>query len=480
MIAELGGVVGSAGLAVLILDGRREARIAGLAAWAVGMALLAGHLAPHGHHRVLAAAGFLGVAAAALLAWLFVRLPWLIAAATLACVPARIPVHVGSTEANLLLPLYLVVAAAAIALAWELFGEDPRSRELGPLAWPVSLFVAWTGISLLWTEDLRQGAIELVFFVLPFALLALAIARLPWSSGWVTWLYVQLAAMALVFGAIGIYQYLTRDVFWNPKLIVDNSYAPSGWFYRVNSVFYDPSIYGRFLVVAILASLVVALSQPALRLALAATLVLAATWLGLLPSFSQSSFLALMIGAGVAAAFLWGRRALPLAAAAVIVALAVGLAVPSVRHEAIGKSKSGWSRATGGRSKLFSNGVKVALDHPVVGVGVGGFKRAYADKVGLKGKDPKAAASHNAPITVAAETGVIGFGLFLWLLAAAAVVSFGRPGDGFLGRARLAFGLALLAILVHSFFYSALFEDPTFWGLLGLVVVGARAREEAA
>ena len=39
-------------------------------------------------------------------------------------------------------------------------------------------------------------------------------------------------------------------------MIVGNAYAP---FYRVNSVFYDPSVYGRFLVVAILAALVVAL-----------------------------------------------------------------------------------------------------------------------------------------------------------------------------------------------------------------------------
>ena len=57
--------------------------------------------------------------------------------------------------------------------------------------------------------------------------------------------------MAVVFAVVGIYQYVTRDVFWNPKVIVGNAYAP---FYRVNSVFWDPSIYGRFLVVAILAS----------------------------------------------------------------------------------------------------------------------------------------------------------------------------------------------------------------------------------
>ena len=42
---------------------------------------------------------------------------------------ARIPVHVGSTQANLLLPLYGIVVVAAIALAWELFGDGERHES---------------------------------------------------------------------------------------------------------------------------------------------------------------------------------------------------------------------------------------------------------------------------------------------------------------------------------------------------------------
>src|SRR4029077_13292275 len=136
-------------------------------------------------------------------------------------------------------------------------------------------FVGWEGLTLLWTRDVRQGAIELLFFVLPFGLLAVALARLPWSRTWVLVLYVQFALMALVFAVIGIVQYETRNIFWNPKVKVDNAYAPSGWFYRVNSVFYDPSIYGRFLVIAIVASLVVVLlrrGDPLWRIAIVLTL----------------------------------------------------------------------------------------------------------------------------------------------------------------------------------------------------------------
>jgi hypothetical protein len=467
--AQVMGAVGGVGLGTLIAGQRRDVRIAGLAAWAVGCAGLVLYLAPHGHHRLLAAAAVLGGVAAVVGGFVLLRVPWLLALATLACVPARFPVHVGSTEANLLLPLYGVAAAAAVALAWELFGDEPHARELGPLANPVALFVSWEGLSLLWSKDVRQGSIELLFFVLPLGLLAVSLARLRWSRAWVLTLYVQLALMALAFALIGIVQYQTRNIFWNPKVKVDNAYAPSGWFYRVNSVFYDPSIYGRFLVVGILASLAVVLLRRGDALwRVAVVLTIAITWAGLLPSFSQSSFVAL-IAAVVVGSVVASRRAGLLVVAVAVAALVLAVVVsPAVRH------KASLSHVTSGRSTLVTKGVKVGVHHPVIGVGVGGFRRAYADLAGLKGKEPKAAASHTTPVTVLAETGVPGLALLVWLVVAALIAAFGRIRFGFDGAARLAFGLALVAILVHCLFYNALFEDPTFWGLLALVALGAR------
>ena len=475
--AQVCGAIAALGLSLLFVAGRRDLRIAGLAAWAIGAGLLAAYLAPQGHHRLLAAAGVVGVLAAVVGAWLVLRWPWLLALAALACVPARIPVHVGSTQANLLVPMYGVVAVAALALAWQLAGDDHRVRELGPLAWPLALFVGWEGLTLLWTRDVRQGAIELLFFVLPFGLLTVALARLPWSRTWVLALYVQYAVMALVFAVIGIVQYETRNIFWNPKVRVDNAYAPSGWFYRVNSVFYDPSIYGRFLVIGILASLVIVLRRrrgdP--LWAIAAALTLGITWAGLLPSFSQSSFVALLAGATLCAILVWRRHSLLFVAAMVGVLVLAGVASPQVRHRLEGKTTSSLSNITSGRSTLVTRGLKLALHNPVIGVGVGGFKRAYADLAHLHGKEPKAAASHTTPITVAAETGIPGLILLLVLVGSTLNVAFRKIREGFEGDARLIFGLALTAILVHSFFYNALFEDPTFWALLALSVVAARA-----
>jgi O-antigen ligase len=459
----------------------RWQRLAGLAVWAVGAGILAAYLAPKGHAAVLSAAAVAGLVLAGAGAYLLRRWPWLLALATLACVPARIPVTIGSTQANLLVPLYGVVAAAALALAWEFLRGDERSRELGSVALPLAAFVAWTGLSLAWSQDVRQGAIELLAFYLPFGLLAVSLSRLDWRARWVVALYGELCVMALIFAVVGIEQWINRDIFWNPKLLVGNTYAP---FYRVNSVFWDPSIYGRFLVVAILATLVVALRSRSTRTIIAAVAGIALVWVGLLFSFSQSSFAALIAGVVLAAIFAWGRRAIALIVVGAVVFVLVAAVAPNVRHAVLHRTNGGVNRVTSGRSKLVTNGVKIAEHHPVVGVGVGAFKHAYAKQAHLRSKEPKAGASHNTPITVAAETGLPGLALFAWLFVAGLALAFRRRDGDLAGTTALVCGLIFIAIGVHSLFYNAFFEDPTVWGVLALAAVTARVplarRDESA
>jgi O-antigen ligase len=472
--AHVGGVLGSLGLALLLVATSRIQRLAGLAAWGLGAILLAVYLAPNGHRPLLGGLAVVGLVLAAAGAYVLRRWPFVLAFAVLACIAARIHVHVGSTEANLLVPMYAIVAAAALLLAWELLRGDTRARELGPVAWPLAAFVAWSGLSTLWTQDLRQGSIDLLFFYLPFGLLAVALARLAWSRLIAVGLLVELTAMAIVFSAIGIYQYETRDVFWNPKLLVSNAFAP---FYRVNSVFWDPSIYGRFLVVAILALLVAVLFTRDLRVLLGAIAAIAVIWAGLYFSYSQSSFAALAAGVVLAAVFAWGRRGVALAIVTGVVVLAAAFAVPSVRHDVFGHNTKS---TTSGRGTLVRRGAHIAVHHPVAGVGIGGFKHAYAELAGLKGKEPAAAASHTTPVTVAAEGGIVGFALYAWLLVAALGLAFRRFARDLPGLAALTFGLVIAAVAVHSLFYNAFFEDPTVWAAIGLAAALPRRSDQPA
>ncbi|HVM17999.1 MAG TPA: O-antigen ligase family protein [Gaiellaceae bacterium] len=460
-LARAGGVLACLGLAVLLVATPRWARLGGFAAWAVGGLLLMPYLVPGGHERLLPVAGAVGAAVAAALGALFLRRPWLLPVAALALAPVRLPVELGGERASLLVPLYVVVAGAAAAVLWRLVRDAGAPRPLGVVSWPLAAFLAWSGASLLWTVDLRQATVQLVAFLLPFAMLAVGVASLPWSRRWLSALHLQLAAMALLFAAVGGYQWLNREVFWNPRVEVGNAYAP---FYRVNSVFWDPSIYGRFLVVAILASLVLVLARTSPRVALAAAAAVVLTWGGLVLSFSQSSFVALAVGVLAAAAFAWERRVVLALGALVAVLALAGLAAPQVRAEL----RQDLDRATSGRASLVTNGIRIAAQNPVAGVGLGGFVRAYADLTGLEGEQPRAAASHNTPVTVAAELGLPGLALLLWLVGAALVTTLRRSSRSFAGRASLIVGLGVLAIFAHSLFYAAFFEDPMTWGLLGL------------
>ena len=93
---------------------------------------------------------------------------------------------------------------------------------------------------------------------------------------------------------------------------------------------------------------------------------------------------------------------------------------------------------------------KLAVHHPLIGVGTGAFAVAYAKETHKAGR-----ASHAAPITVAAETGIPGLAALVWLVAAALEIPFrGNRGRTATGRARFAFGLASLSIFVHSLLYT--------------------------
>jgi len=457
----------------MLLVGRTKlARVAALIAVGAGAALLGAEIAPDVHRTAVA----LGVAAAVLAGvpvGLFLRRrPWALAFAVLPCVPVRVPIALAGGHTQLELPLYILAVGAGVQMLLDTLNGDRRFRELGPVALPLAGFVFWTGISLTWSSDLRDGAFELIAYYLPFAVIAVGIARLPWSRRAFTFLFIELTVLALAFATVGIYQYMTRNLFWNPKVIVGNAYAP---FYRVNSVFWDPSIYGRFLMIAIIAALVVVMRGNSRRNALVAAGTLSATWVGLVLSYSQSSFAGLIVAVVLLMAVVWRRAAVLATAFVALVMVSTGIANPNIQNAFLKRSGKALNRATSDRAGLIYNGVRIAIRNPVVGVGVGGFRHAYGELTHLKGKEPKKAASHDTPVTVVAETGGIGLVLFAWVLVAAFAALVRTRGDRFSRRVVLTVALSLAAIGVHSLFYDHFFEDPTTWGLIGLVGLASGA-----
>ena len=65
-------------------------------------------------------------------------------------------------------------------------------------------------------------------------------------------------ALAVLFAGVGFVEYYRKSLFLNPKVVAANQYDN---YFRVNSVFFDPSIYGRFLALVMIAVTTVVLAR---------------------------------------------------------------------------------------------------------------------------------------------------------------------------------------------------------------------------
>src|SRR5262245_50193109 len=136
-----------------------------------------------------------GVAAALTLAVPLARYPEVVPVALLAVAPFRVPIQLGDQEAFLLLPLYLVIAAAVLALGYRILrGERPAPPPF-LLAIPLAALVTFAATSFLWTWDERSGGITLAFFVLPFVAGLATVARSPIADWLPRALLVTLVAL---------------------------------------------------------------------------------------------------------------------------------------------------------------------------------------------------------------------------------------------------------------------------------------------
>ena len=457
-LAQVAAVLGAVGCILALVPRTRLALWAGLGLLAAAEISLAVALVPshdlarlktplHVAAIVVAAVGVVAVAA------LFVRVPSLVPLAILVAAPFRLQVDLGSLQHKfLLLPLYGVLAAAVLALVYRT-ARGPVSPLPALLAVPVAAFMAFDAISLLWAQDVEQGSVELVFFIFPFALLVAVVARSPVAA----WLPRSLGAAAIalgcLFAAIGIYQSWTHTLIYAHDLKVANSYTT---YFRVTSLFKDPSIYGRQLVIA--ATLVLAFMWARKLRFLWAAVLIGLLYLGLYYSYSQSSMVVLFAAALVVTIALADR---PSRNVVVVAALVAALAA-AAGFVASAKGNS-WHKATSGRSHLISVTATVIGNHPLAGVGVG--SQPYASQHEVKSKlVARKDASHTTPLTVLAELGVVGFLLYLGLLASAAVLLRNVVRrDRLLG---ICLAATFLVLLVHSLVYSDFFEDPLTWGVL--------------
>ena len=466
------GVVAVAGLAaaaVLVRSPRARA-LAMLGALVLTPVLLLSHIweipqfMPFRRHPLPAAgAAVVGLALLAGAAALFDRRPALFPLAALLAIPFRVPIESGGTSANLLVPLYFVVGAGALAFLVPRLRGQPRQEGRRPAAleWLLMGLVVLFALQSLYSENFGKALEQVIFFYVPFALLFALLVRVEWTPQLIRRCLWVVLGLALVFCAVGFVEFQRRELLLNPQVIASNQFQS---YFRVNSLFFDPNIFGRFLVMVMLAvaAAMVWTAQPR-RVALCG-LGLAVLWGGLVLTLSQSSLAALMIGLAVLAALRWSLRLTAAVSLAVVaVGLVVVIAFPQALRLELGSQQSIES-ATSGRGKLIAGGVELFARRPLTGWGSAAFEPQYRRQERVSG-ERAVSASHTIPITVAAEQGVIGLAVYLALLGFA----FARLLRGARGSAgRAAGAAAFAALVVHTWLYAAFLEDPLAWTLLAI------------
>ena len=470
---------GAAGAALLLRDPRARYAAVGIGL-AAAIGLIAGEIWEQERFAdlrsqpgivllgVLLGGMALGAAAA-----IFVRNPAALAIAAFAVLPLRLPVQVGDETNFLLVPLYGVIAGGWVRGAWLVWrrraselqtASSPRREESPASRWlcialAASLVVYAVGIA--WTEDPRNAIVTVAFFLTPFAALLVLLRDLNWHRKLVGQALVATVAIALVFAVVALWQYATRDLLLNKELKDANQLH---LYFRVNSLFRDPNVLGRYLMFAIIAIAAwFAWRQPS-RGTVAGGLAAAVLLATLVLTYSQTSIAALLAGLAVLVWMRLGARGLAIAAAVTVAGLAATAFIEVPSDDSVQRDRDDLAEKSSGRTDLIGGGINLFKDEPIVGQGSGGFAIAFRKKE----KKIEKPVSHTEPITVAAEQGVVGLLPYAAVLILAGVVMLRPwPRDN---AARAGIAACFVALLIHSLGYAGFAIDPATWALLALGV----------
>jgi O-antigen ligase len=394
----------------------------------------------------------------------------------IAALPFRVPISADGRTVNLLVPLYLVVAAGALAHLLPRLLRRQRNEAPDPgvrrLQWVLLIAVVLYVLQIAYSTDRAKAAENVAFFYVPFGLLFVLLRDVDWTRELLVRCLGVLVAIAVVLAGIGFVEYARKDLFLNPKLVAANQYDN---YFRVNSVFFDPSIYGRFLMLVMLAVTTAVLWGRRREAQIGAVVLL---WLlaGLVTSFSQSSIAALLLGLAVLAAWRWDLRRTAIVSAVVLVLAAAVLALaPSSLHFGLKGTHGSANNATTGRAGLIEGGLELFAKRPLWGYGSGSFEKEYKLHTSARQATSQNAtsASHTIPVTIAAEQGLLGLVVYVALLLAGCAVLFDGAGRS---PPRIALAAAFVALVLHTWTYADFLEDPFTWALLGIGVALARRR----
>ncbi len=373
------------------------------------------------------------------------------------------------------------LGAAVIAAGWigQALHHDSwqrqqlrRHKRILTLA---CVFVLWLALSLIWALAPSRGVTILASATEVVLMLSL-VATIPSAPSHLRTLAAGFVAGAVLSGLIGILGQAA-----GAATVVNEG--------RLQGAAGDPNFFAAQMVAAMVLAIGLIASTRRLGPRLLLTAALFPLAYGVIASESRGGYVAL-IAAGIAAIVIFRRQR------AQILLVVAGIA--AVMGIWLTNDSSAWQRITSasqdrgsGRQDLWTIGLRIYGDHPILGVGLNNFE-VYAPRytrepgtlTGVVHVENERGV-HNVYLSLLVETGVAGVLLFLCLTGAAVLTGvrgaqrFEMAGErraGILARATV---VALIGMLSAAFFLSDA-EDKRIWVLMGMSLASAGVAQHVA
>ena len=144
--------------------------------------------------------------------------------------PFRLPISTDGRTVNLLIPLYLVVAAGTLVhLIPRWLNRDASETRSSPitLEWLLLGAVVLYVLQGTYSTDHTKAAENVAFFYIPFGLLFMLLRDVRWTRELILQCLSVAVALAVVFAGVGFIEYYRKTLFLNPKVVAANQYESS-------------------------------------------------------------------------------------------------------------------------------------------------------------------------------------------------------------------------------------------------------------
>jgi O-antigen ligase len=276
---------------------------------------------------------------------------------------------------------------------------------------------------------------------------------------------------------LALYEGVTRHFIWR-------GYLAEGMIARVNATFVDPNIFARYLVLAIVANLILRYLNTEARKGIIYSVSLLGLLGGLAITLSRSGLFTLVIILVLMILLIPRKRMIkPIGLLGLIGAVILAMR-PTIWQRLL-TLREGFGALDAQRQYLWKVAWEMFKDHPIFGVGLGGFEMMFKTHyINLKTVIPDAEGatlSHTTLLTIAAELGLMGLAALAWVwLALVRVLWRLRKGELDFNGNRIGIGIGretgfqqylpgvgyflwITTVFISSQAEARFFEDPIIW-----------------